>query len=112
MAMAEYAWCSHNANAKVYEIAPQNSLRFHPTQKPVQLFDKQLLEYTKEGDIVLDPFSGSATTAIACMETGRHYICVEKDKEYYELSCQRVEDYKKQMTFSFMYAPEQKQLDI
>lgn len=90
MAMAEYAWVSCNKNAKLWEFAPQDSKRFHPTQKPVKLIEKQLLEYSKEGDLILDPFSGSGTTAIACHRLKRRFICIEKDPEYWAKSCERL----------------------
>jgi site-specific DNA-methyltransferase (adenine-specific) len=91
MAMAEYAWCSFNANAKLWEYAPQDSNRFHPTQKPVALIARQIEEYSKEGDLILDCFSGSGTTAVACHNLKRRFICIEKDKEYYEASVKRLE---------------------
>lgn len=90
MAMAEYAWVSCNKNAKLWEFAPQDSKRFHPTQKPVKLIEKQLLEYSQEGDLILDPFSGSGTTAIACHRLKRRFICIEKDIEYYKKSVERL----------------------
>lgn len=46
--------------------------------------------YTNEGDLVLDCFSGSGTTAIACHNLKRRFICIEKDKEYYEKSVERL----------------------
>ena len=99
MAMAEYCWASFNANAKVWEFAPQDPERFHPTQKPVALFCRQLEEYTKPGDLVLDCFSGSGTTAIACHRTGRRFVCIERDKVYWQKSCERLELERRQMTF-------------
>jgi len=90
MAMAEYAWVSCNKNAKLWEFAPQDSKRFHPTQKPVKLIEKQLLEYSREGDLILDPFSGSGTTAIACHRLKRRFICIEKDPEYWAKSVERL----------------------
>lgn len=96
MAMAEYAWTSFNDNAKVWEYPPQDSARFHPTQKPVKLIAKQIETYSKEGDLILDCFSGSGTTAIACHRLKRRFICIEKDKEYYEASVKRLEDEQKQ----------------
>lgn len=98
MSMAEYAWVSFNSNAKLWEFAPQDSERFHPTQKPVPLFMKQLAEYTKEGDLVLDCFSGSGTTAIACHRLNRRFICIEKDKEYFDMSVKRLDDERKQLS--------------
>jgi site-specific DNA-methyltransferase (adenine-specific) len=96
MAMAEYAWCSFNANAKLWEYAPQDSNRFHPTQKPVALIARQIEEYSKEGDLILDCFSGSGTTAVACHNLNRRFICIEKNKEYYEASVKRLEQVQQQ----------------
>lgn len=64
----------------------------HPTQKPVKLLQRLLRLSSKIGDVVLDPFSGSASTAIACMNTNRNYIGFELDKEYYDLSIKRIKE--------------------
>lgn len=90
MAMCEYAWCSFDRNAKLWEFAPQDPERFHPSQKPVALIARQLEEYTAPGELVLDPFSGSGTTAVACHELGRRFICVERDPEYHRASIERL----------------------
>lgn len=58
--------------------------KWHPTQKPVELFERIIKTYTNEGDIVLDNAAGACTTARACINTQRNYICFEKEKEYYE----------------------------
>jgi site-specific DNA-methyltransferase (adenine-specific) len=63
---------------------------FHPTQKPVALFEYLIRTYTNEGDTVLDNCAGSFTTAIACMNTNRKYICIEKDKKYFEIGKNRI----------------------
>lgn len=73
-----------------------NSL--HPTQKPVDLFSMLVNKTTNENDLVLDCFSGSGTTAIACHRLNRRFICIEKDKDYYEASVKRLEDAQKQLT--------------
>lgn len=65
----------------------------HPTQKPVRLLERLLALVSKEGDSILDPFSGSASTAIACINTKRNYIGFEIDKEYYDLSVNRIKKY-------------------
>lgn len=64
----------------------------HPTQKPVRLLERLLALVSKEGDSILDPFSGSASTAIACINTKRNYIGFEIDKEYYDLSIKRINE--------------------
>lgn len=73
----------------------QNSL--HPTEKPVELFSFLINKSSKENDLVLDCFSGSGTTAIACSELKRRFICIEKDKVYYEASVKRLENYNRQL---------------
>lgn len=90
MAMCEYAWTSYRTNAKWWEFAPQDAERFHPTQKPVGLICRQLEEYTRPGDLVLDPFSGSGTVAVACWLTGRRFIAVEKNAVYWQKSMERL----------------------
>jgi site-specific DNA-methyltransferase (adenine-specific) len=62
----------------------------HPTQKPVALFEYLIKTYTNEGETVLDNCSGSGTTAIACINTRRNYICMEKEPKYVTLSRERV----------------------
>ncbi len=64
--------------------------RLHPTQKPVALFEYLIKTYTNEGETVLDNCAGSFTTAIACMNTNRKYICIEKDKKYFEIGKNRI----------------------
>ena len=98
MAMAEYAWTSFNKNAKIFEFAPQDLTRFHPTQKPVQLINWCLNNYSKENDLIFDGFFGSGTTSISCIRTKRRFIGCELDKEYFEKACERIEIELKQLT--------------
>ena len=51
----------------------------HPTQKPVALIEELIKTYTNSGDLILDSCAGSCTTAVASINTGRNYICIEKD---------------------------------
>lgn len=62
----------------------------HPTQKPLRLIKQLLSVHTEQGDIILDPFLGSGTTAVACVETGRHYIGIELEEKYCEIARRRV----------------------
>lgn len=64
--------------------------RFHPTQKPVALIEEMINKHSKENDVVLDCFSGSGTTAVACIRTGRNFIGCELDKYYYDKSIDRL----------------------
>jgi site-specific DNA-methyltransferase (adenine-specific) len=62
----------------------------HPTQKPLKLFEELIIKHSNEGDIVLDPFSGTGTTSEACINLNRKFICIEKDKNYYDISMKRL----------------------
>ena len=96
MAMCEYAWCSFNSNAKYFEYAPQNSNRFHPTEKPIALYSWILNLYSKPNYKILDTHVGSASSLIACEEFGLDYTAYELDKGYFDLACKRIEEYRKQ----------------
>jgi len=64
--------------------------RFHPTQKSLNLFEQLIALHSNEGDVVLDCFSGSATTGVAAINTRRHYIGCEPDAEYFRKSSERL----------------------
>ena len=64
----------------------------HPTQKPVALIEELIKTYTNVGDLVLDSCAGSCTTAVAAINTGRNYICFEKDEKIFEIGRNRVND--------------------
>jgi DNA modification methylase len=70
----------------------------HPTQKPVALFEYLIKTYTNEGETVLDNCIGSGTTAIACINTGRNYIGIEKDETYYDIAVKRIAEHERQLT--------------
>lgn len=70
----------------------------HPTQKPVKLLELLIKTYTNENDLVLDNTAGSGTTAIACLNTNRQFIVMEKEQKYYDIILKRVEDFSKQLT--------------
>ena len=67
----------------------------HPTQKPVALFEYLIKTYTNENDLVLDNTAGSGTTAIACLNTNRQFIVMEKEQKYYDIILKRVGDFNK-----------------
>lgn len=66
--------------------------QIHPTQKPVRLLERLLALTTHSGDVVLDPFAGSCSTAIACINTNRKFIGFEIDKEYYDAGVKRLKE--------------------
>lgn len=67
--------------------------KYHPTQKPAALFEYLIKTYTNEGDLVLDNCAGSFTTAIACINTNRNYICIEKEQEYFNRGQERIREH-------------------
>ena len=77
---------------------PDNFLKFnrdrglHPTQKPVALFEYLIKTYTNEGDLVLDNCAGSGTTGVACKNTNRNYILIEKETEYVKICEERIKN--------------------
>lgn len=66
--------------------------KVHPTQKPVALIEKMIIDSTDPGAVVLDTFMGSGTTAVACLRTGRNYIGFELDEKYHAIAQQRIAD--------------------
>ena len=66
--------------------------RLHPTQKPVALLEYLIKTYTNPGDLVLDNCMGSGSTGVSCINTGRKFIGIELDNEYFEIAKQRIDD--------------------
>jgi site-specific DNA-methyltransferase (adenine-specific) len=71
--------------------------KIHPTQKPVALFEYLIKTYTNEGETVLDNCMGSGTTGVACLNTGREFIGIEKDDKYFTLASERIEQHTPQL---------------
>lgn len=71
----------------------ENGIKSHPTQKPLKLIQQILLTASKKGDLVLDPFIGSGTTAVVAKALGRNWIGIEKEKKYVEIANNRIEAY-------------------
>ena len=67
-----------------------NGDKFHPTQKPVALFEYLIKTYTNEGDLVLDNCMGSGTTGVACKNLNRNFIGIELDETYYDIAKKRI----------------------
>jgi DNA modification methylase len=78
---------SFNGGAKA-----TNGEKVHPTQKPVELIEKLILDSTQPGMTVLDPMMGSGTTGVACVKTGRNFIGFELDENYFEIASRRIAD--------------------
>lgn len=67
----------------------------HPTRKPVRLLRYIVELYTQPGETVLDPFAGTGTTAVACLQLGRHCISIEQNPEYAKIARERIQKYAK-----------------
>lgn len=78
----------------------------HPTQKPVSLFEYLIKTYTNEWDLVLDNTAGSGTTAIACLNTNRQFIVMEKEQKYYDIILKRVGDFNKKFETQTLFGNE------
>jgi len=76
-----------------FKTAEAEGKVLHPTQKPVALFEYLIKTYTNKDEIVLDNCIGSGTTAIACINTNRKYIGIEKDEKYYNIALNRIKEH-------------------
>ncbi|MCE4624518.1 MAG: site-specific DNA-methyltransferase [Desulfurococcales archaeon] len=75
----------------IWRIPPESARRVgHPAPFPEELPYRCIQLYTFTGDVVLDPFAGSGTTCVAAARTGRHYICIDVNKEYAQIAMQRL----------------------
>lgn len=101
----ELAWCSKGV-ARIFNYMYNGALqgdmknkeeRFHPTQKPTQIICQLLNYYTQENDLIIDPFMGSFTTAVACHKLKRNFIGAELDKEYFDLGYKRLHNVQSQL---------------
>lgn len=73
----------------------------HPTQKPIALLQRLIEKYTSPGDLILDPFMGSGTTGVACVQTGRKFIGVEIDENYFNIAKKRIREAQAQLRIPF-----------
>jgi site-specific DNA-methyltransferase (adenine-specific) len=78
----------------------------HPTQKPTELFEYLIKTYTNEGELILDNCAGSGTTAIACLNTKRQFIVMEKEQKYYDIILNRVGDFNKKFEQKTLFGNE------
>ena len=88
-----------------YFVTAESEGKFHPTQKPVALFEWLIKTYTNPGDLVLDPCMGSGTTAIAARRTGRRFIGFENNKEYFNNAVERVAQEYPEKTVELSFSP-------
>ena len=90
MSRVEIAWTSMDKPAKYIQINSNNNHRVHPTQKPVALMKWCIENYIPDNATILDPFMGSGTTGVACVQTGRNFIGIEIEPKYFEIAEKRI----------------------
>ena len=88
----EYVQEFENYPSQVLKIKSEGNT-YHPTQKPVALFEYLIKTYTHEGELVLDNCAGSGTTAIACLRTNRNYILIEQETKYCDIANKRIAEF-------------------
>ena len=95
----ELAWTSENKPSRIIRFLwsgmmqgdmKNKEVRFHPTQKPLFVIKKIIDMFSKENDIILDPFLGSGTTAVACQNIHRNFIGIEISEEYCKIARERL----------------------
>lgn len=96
----EYAWTSFDKPSKMFSERPiddEEKHRTHPTQKNLRLIKWCVANYSTPDSIIFDPFAGSGTTAIACLELGRNYILIEQEQEHVDATNNRINLWKEQL---------------
>ena len=89
-------WTYHNMSQSyqrpkfTFGVVGGKEKTIHPTQKPIALIEALIEIHSCQGDIILDPFLGSGTTAIAAINTGRHFIGYEKEQKYFDIALDRI----------------------
>jgi len=92
----DYVTTKTGYNRSIIKVAnPSGKGHPHPTAKPIPLMETLIKTYTNENDLVFDNTAGSGTTAIACLNTNRQFIVMEKEQEYYDIILKRVGDFNK-----------------
>ncbi|MBE9234709.1 site-specific DNA-methyltransferase [Anabaena aphanizomenioides LEGE 00250] len=80
--------------------------RYHPTQKPVNLIERIIKASSNEEMVILDPFMGSGSTALACLNLNRHYIGIEREEKYIQVAESRISEYKSSLLHRHRFYPE------
>ncbi len=86
----EFLWSSFDRPAKTFYGVSTDLNRFHPTQKPVKLYEWILANYAKPGQRILDTHGGSMSSVIAALNLGFEIVCIEKDEDYFNAAVERV----------------------
>lgn len=113
LADGELAWTSFNKALRIFDYSRSQALKdgkIHPTQKPLALFEWVLNMRAKKGDLILDCYSGSGTTAIVCDKLGLDFVALELDEDYFNDSVLRYQEAKRQKKLFPIIEVENKQM--
>jgi len=103
----DYVTTKTGYNRSIIKVAnPSGKGHPHPTAKPIPLMETLIKTYTNENDLVLDNTAGSGTTAIACLNTNRQFIVMEKEQKYYDIILKRVGDFNKKFETQTLFGNE------
>ena len=91
----ELAWTNLNRALRKFTRCNKDHGKEHPTQKPVALM-QWCLGFLPDAQIILDPFMGSGTTGVACVNLGRKFIGIEREPKYFDIACRRIAEAYKQ----------------
>jgi site-specific DNA-methyltransferase (adenine-specific) len=95
LAMVEMAWTNIKTPAKMFRQSVTSYIKEHPTQKPVNLME-WCISYCKDTETVFDPFMGSGTTGVACVNLKKQFVGIEREEKYFDIACKRIEDSQRQ----------------
>ena len=95
LAMVEMAWTNIKTPAKMFRQSVTSYSKEHPTQKPVNLME-WCISYCKDTNTIIDPFMGSGTTGVACVNLKKQFVGIERETKYFDIACKRIEDAQRQ----------------
>ena len=93
----EMAWTNLDKVARIFRMRPMNmdGGKEHPTQKPIKLME-WCIDKLDNPNLILDPFMGSGSTGIACINLQKKFIGIEREQKYFDIACKRIEDAQRQ----------------
>ena len=94
--MVEMAWTNIKTPAKMFRQSVTSYSKEHPTQKPVNLME-WCISYCKDVETIIDPYMGSGTTGVACVNMKKTFIGIEREQKYFDIACKRIEDAQRQV---------------
>jgi len=100
----ELAWKKQGGSARLIthlwngmlKDSERDQLRVHPTQKPIAVMEWVIKQCKSEPQTIFDPFMGSGTTGVACMNLGRKFIGIEIEPKYFDIACERIDQAQRQ----------------